>query len=127
MTAPLLIALIGVFVTVAIVIGGATSWLLARNTPQQRRFRAVVRGGADSTGILVQTAPVLTQGPDPTLKRLSNYLPKSAAETPKIAPPSNCARTMSGLTAMPVSTAQTTRLTRTLPSLATSTSATMAT
>jgi hypothetical protein len=63
MTAPLLIALIGVFVTVAIVVGGTTSWLLARNTLQQRRLRAVVRGGADSTGILVQATPVLTTGP----------------------------------------------------------------
>ena len=84
MTAPLLIALIGVFVTVAIVVGGTTSWLLARNTPQQRRLRAVVRGGADSTGILVQTTPVLTTGPDPALQRLSQFVPKSASEMSRL-------------------------------------------
>ena len=83
MSAPLLIALIGVFVTVAIVVGGAASWVLARNTPQQRRLRAVVRG-ADSTGILAQTTPVLTTGPDPALQRLSKYVPKSASEMSRL-------------------------------------------
>ena len=83
MVAPLLIALIGVFVTVAIVVGGTTSWLLARNAPQQRRFRAVVRGG-DSTGILAHAAPVLAHGPDPALQRLSKYLPKSASEMSRL-------------------------------------------
>ena len=84
MTAPLLIALIGVFVTVAIIVGGTTSWLLARNTPQQRRLRAVVRGSADSTGILVPTAPVLTTGADPALQRLRQFVPKSASEMSRL-------------------------------------------
>jgi len=85
MTAPLLVALIGVFVSVAILVGGTTSWLLARSAPQQRRLRAVVRGAAaDSTGIIAQTAPVLTQGPDPTLQKLSKYLPKSASEMSRL-------------------------------------------
>ena len=83
MAAPLLIALIGVFVTVAIVVASTTSWLLARNAPQQRRFRAVMRG-ADSTGILAQTAPVLAHGPDPALQRLTKYLPKSASEMSRL-------------------------------------------
>ena len=83
MATPLLIALIGVFVTVAIVVGGGASWLLARNTPQQRRIRAVVSGG-QSTGILAQTAPILAQGSDPDLQRLSKFLPKSAGEMSRL-------------------------------------------
>ena len=82
MTTPLLIALIGVFVTVVMLVGGTTSWLLARNTPHQRRLRAVVSG--DSTGILSHTAPVLAQGPDPELQRLSRFLPKSAGEMSRL-------------------------------------------
>jgi len=82
MAAPLLIALIGIFVTVAILAGSTTSWLLARNAPQ-RRLRAVVRG-ADSTGIVAHAAPVLAQGPDPALQRLSKYLPKSASEMSRL-------------------------------------------
>src|SRR4029079_7785098 len=83
MTAPLLIALIGVFVTIAILVGSTTSWLLARNAPQQRRLRAGVRG-ADSTGILAHSTPVLAQGPDPGLQRLSKYLPRSASEMSRL-------------------------------------------
>src|SRR6516164_3166554 len=47
----------------------------------------------------------------------------SAAVMPKMIPLWICARTVSGLTAVPQSTAQTTRRTRTAPSLPTSTSA----
>jgi tight adherence protein C len=81
MTPALLIALVGVFIAVAILIGAATSWLLARNAPEQRRLRNVVAGG-DSVGIL--QAPVLAQVPDPSLQRAAKMLPKSASEMSRL-------------------------------------------
>ena len=50
-----------------------------------------------------------------TRPRLSVISPYSAAVTPNMIAPSICARTVSGLTAVPQSTAQTTRRTRTAP------------
>ena len=82
MTAPLLLAIIGVFVAVALLAGGATAWLLARSTPEQRRFRTMV-AGTGSVGILAQT-PMLAQGPDPALLRLSKYLPRSASDMSRL-------------------------------------------
>lgn len=82
MTPALLLALIGVFVAVAILVGGTTSWLLARSTPENRRIRAVV-SGSDSMGILSQ-APVLVQGPDPAMQRVAKFLPKSASEMSRL-------------------------------------------
>jgi tight adherence protein C len=81
MSAPLLIALIGVFVAVAILVGVSTSWLLARTGLEQRRLRAI--GPVDSIGIL-GSPTVLAHGQDPTLKRLSKYLPKSATEMSRL-------------------------------------------
>ena len=82
MTPALMIALVGVFVTVAILVGVTASWLIARSAPEQRRLRTVL-SGADSTGILVPT-PVLTHGPDPALARMTKYLPKSASEMSRL-------------------------------------------
>ena len=77
MTPQLLIALVGVFIAVAMLAGVATSWVLARTTPEQRRLRTVVAGN-DSVGILTH-AP-LAQGPDPALRQLARWLPKSDRE-----------------------------------------------
>jgi tight adherence protein C len=73
----LLIALIGVFIAVAMLAGVATSWVLARTTPEQRRLRTVAAGN-ESVGILSH-AP-LAQGPDPALRQLTRLLPKSDKE-----------------------------------------------
>lgn len=83
MTAPLLIAIIGVFIAVAVVAGAATAWLLARSSPEQRRLRTMAVGGAGSMGILAQT-PILAHGPDPSLQRLSRYLPRSASDMSRL-------------------------------------------
>jgi tight adherence protein C len=81
-TPALLIALIGVFVMVAVLAGATTAWLLARTAPEQRRLRTMAAGGG-SMGILAQT-PVLAQGPDPALQRATKFLPKSAAEMSRL-------------------------------------------
>ena len=73
----LLIALFGVFIAVAMLAGVATSWVLARTTPEQRRLRSVAAGN-DSVGILAQVP--LASGPDPALRQLTRWLPKSDRE-----------------------------------------------
>ena len=82
MTAPLLIAIVGVFIAVAVLAGGVTAWLLVRTAPEQRRLRTIV-AGTGSVGILAET-PVLAQGPDPALKRVSQYLPRSASDMSRL-------------------------------------------
>ncbi len=83
MSGPLLLAIIGVFVAVAVVAGGLTAWLLARTAPEQRRLRTMVAAGAGSVGILAET-PVLAQGPDPALRRISKFLPRSASDMSRL-------------------------------------------
>jgi tight adherence protein C len=82
MSAPLLIALIGVFVSVAVLVGAAASWFLGRTAVAQRRLRAI-GPAVDSMGILGTTS-VLAHGADPELKRLSKFLPKSASEMTRL-------------------------------------------
>jgi tight adherence protein C len=82
MAAPLLLAIVGVFVAVALFAGGITAWLLARSAPEQRRLRTIA-AGTGSMGILTE-APILAQGPDPTLKRFSRYLPRSASDMSRL-------------------------------------------
>ncbi len=82
MSAPLLIALLGVFVSVAVLVGAATSWFLGRTAVEQRRLRAI-GPAVDSIGILGPTS-VLAHGADPELKRLSKFLPKSASEMTRL-------------------------------------------
>lgn len=82
MTAPLLLAIVGVFIAVALFAGGATAWLLARSSPEQRRLRTIV-AGTGPMGILTET-PILAQGPDPALKRVSKYLPRSASDMSRL-------------------------------------------
>ncbi len=84
MTIPMLIALIGVFVSVAVLVGLGTSWVLARSAPEQRRLRDVV-AARDSVGILAAPTPALAAHPsDPALEQLRKYLPKSASEMSRL-------------------------------------------
>ena len=83
MTTPLLIALLGVFVAVAILVGVVVSWLLARSAPEQRRLRTVVAEGPGSVGILAQT-PLLATGPDPSFERFTKFLPRSPKDMSRL-------------------------------------------
>jgi tight adherence protein C len=74
----LLLALSGVFVSVALLAGFATWTLVARQTPEQRRIRAIVGGGA--SGIVTEPAQRLTDTLDPALVRLSKLMPKKSAK-----------------------------------------------
>jgi len=82
MSPQILIALVGVFVAVAVSAGGATWWWLARTTPEQVRLRNVVRPQG-SVGILAQ-APALAVGPDTAFVKLSNWVPKSPKEMSRL-------------------------------------------
>jgi tight adherence protein C len=77
----LLLAVVGVFVMVAVSAATATSWWLARTAPEQRRLRNFVQ--QPTTGIVVPGAG-LTETPDPMLAHLSKWVPKSPKEMSKL-------------------------------------------
>lgn len=74
MAPELLLALVGVFVAVAVIVSMTMSWALTHNSPEKRRLRALGQSGAST---LVMNAPRLSTVPDPALARLSRLLPKS--------------------------------------------------
>jgi tight adherence protein C len=82
MSPQILLALVGVFIAVAISFGGATWWWLARTAPEQVRLRGVGRP-QDYLGIVAQT-PALVQGPDASFVKLANWLPKSPKEMTRL-------------------------------------------
>jgi tight adherence protein C len=79
----LLIALTGIFVSVAILAGFLTWSMLERQAPDQKRIRALVGGGP--TGVVVNEArPQLTHAFDPTLAKLTKLVPKSAKDMSRL-------------------------------------------
>jgi tight adherence protein C len=82
MSPQILLALVGVFVAVAVSFGGATWWWLARTAPEQVRLRNVARP-PEYVGIIAQT-PALIQGPDASSVKLANWLPKSPKEMTRL-------------------------------------------
>src|SRR5262249_60014104 len=77
MAPEVLLAVVGVFVAMCVVVGSTTSWVLARNSPERRRIRAIAQpAGADR----ITADDRLVAVPDPVLARLSRLLPKSPKE-----------------------------------------------
>jgi len=74
MSPEVLLAIVGVFVAMCVVVGTTTSWVLARNSPERRRIRAIAQP-AGASRIVVDDR--LVEAPDPVLARLSRLLPKS--------------------------------------------------
>ena len=81
MAPELLLAVVGVFVAVAITAAMTTSWALTRNSPEKRRLRAI---GQPAGATLVMDAPRLSTVPDPALSRMSRMLPKSPKEMSRL-------------------------------------------
>jgi len=81
MVPELLLALVGVFVAVAVLTSMTMSWALTRNSPEKRRIRAL---GQSASSTLVMDAPRLSSAPDPALARLSRLLPKSPKEMSRL-------------------------------------------
>jgi tight adherence protein C len=77
MTPEVLLAVVGVFVTMCVVVGTTTSWVLARNSAERRRIRAIAQPAAGSR---IPVDDRLVEAPDPILARLSRLLPKSPKE-----------------------------------------------
>jgi tight adherence protein C len=82
MSPQILLALVGVFVAVAISFGGATWWWLARTAPEQVRLRNVGRP-QEYIGIIAQTS-TLVQGGDASFVKLTSWLPKSPKEMTRL-------------------------------------------
>src|SRR6476659_4892286 len=75
---PLGLALVLVFVAVAIMAGLAASVVLSRSSPERRRLREMVAAGGAS---LVATGPVtLADRPDAVSQKISSFVPKSPKE-----------------------------------------------
>jgi tight adherence protein C len=75
---PLGIALILVFVAVAISAGLAASVILSRSSPERRRLREMAAAGGAS---LIAAGPVtLTDRPDAVSQKISSFVPKSPKE-----------------------------------------------
>ena len=77
MAPEVLLAVVGVFVAMCVVVGTTTSWVLARNSPERRRIRAIAQP-AGASRIAVDDR--LVETPDPVLARQSQLLPKSPKE-----------------------------------------------
>jgi tight adherence protein C len=78
MTPELLLAIVGLFVSVALITGISASAVLARTSPQRRRLReaAAVAGGAS----LLIDQMRLTEAVSPRLQSVASRLPKSAKD-----------------------------------------------
>jgi len=76
----LTIALVAVFICVALVSGVVAQQVAARSAPTARRLRGITPTAA---GVAGDSLP-LTETPDPTLSRLSRALPKSPKELGKL-------------------------------------------
>jgi tight adherence protein C len=79
MSAELLIAVLAVFMAVALAAGSTASWWLNRSTAEQRR----IRGLAAPTGLLLESRR-LEEVPDPILARLSRLVPKSPKDMSRL-------------------------------------------
>jgi tight adherence protein C len=77
MAPEVLIAVVGVFVMMCVVAGTTTSWVLARNTPEKRRLRAIAQTPGAARILADET---LVEALDPRLAKLSRLLPKSPKE-----------------------------------------------
>ena len=77
MAPEVLIAVIGVFVAMCVLVGSTASWALARTAPEKRRIRAIAQSAGPER---VTQDDRLVDAPDPALARLSKLLPKSPKE-----------------------------------------------
>ena len=78
---PLLLAVIAVFGTVALLVGGVGTWLLTEVSPERRRLRETK--GGHSSGVLLD-APSLTPDESDFVKKASTFVPRSPKEVSRL-------------------------------------------
>ena len=81
MAPQVLIAVVGVFIAVVLVMVGATTWWLSWSAPEQRRLRALQ---VPRVSGLTREDSGLTESLDPFLARLSKMLPKSPKDMSRL-------------------------------------------
>jgi tight adherence protein C len=81
MTPEVLMAVVGVFIAVAIGTAGAASWWLSWSAPEQRRLRDLQ---APKPSVLQVNQSGLTESLDPLLVKLSKFMPKSPKEMSRL-------------------------------------------
>jgi tight adherence protein C len=85
MTPQIVMAVVAVFVAVALVVGGVTSWWLSYSAPEQRRLRELQTSKATVLQINRAGLPGgLTESLDPMLAKLSKLMPKSPKDTSRL-------------------------------------------
>jgi tight adherence protein C len=83
----LLLAIVGVFVMVAVATASAASWWLAKNSPERRRLRTLATAGGaggSTTGVVTERVMSVSDAPDERLARLSRLLPRSPQEMSRV-------------------------------------------
>lgn len=79
MAPALLLAVFGVFVLTAVLVGTTASWWLAHSSLEQRRIRGLVPR-SDAIAAATAARPLAADAADPLLARLSRFMPKSPAD-----------------------------------------------
>ena len=82
MLSPLLLAVSGAFVFVAVIAGGATSWWLAQNTPERRRLRSL--SPLRPSQSVTRSVSLAGDDLDPILARLSRLAAKSPQDMSRL-------------------------------------------
>jgi tight adherence protein C len=81
MTPEVLMAVVGVFIAVALATAGAASWWLSWSAPEQRRLRDLQ---TPKPSVLQVNQSGLTESLDPVLVKLSKLMPKSPKEMSRL-------------------------------------------
>lgn len=76
MSTELILAVVGVFGSVALVVGAAVSYALTQSAPARRRLEQAKNTGQS---VLLEN-PTLSEEPSPLVKRMANFLPRSPKE-----------------------------------------------
>jgi len=82
MTPEMLIAIASVFIMVGVLSASATSWLLARQAPEQKRLRNL--GKAPTTKLVIDMPRLAAAAPHPTTALISKLLPRNTKETVRL-------------------------------------------
>lgn len=81
MSGTLILAVVAVFGTVAIIVGGVTAYVLTEFGPERRRLQRVAQTRA--TGVILDN-PTLTPEASPFVKQVTSFVPRSPKEVSRL-------------------------------------------